>query len=212
MVDIQQSAWGQVANHVNFTLKPDLELFASQVPLDGSILDYGCGYGRICNDLHTHGYRKVLGIDTSAEMIARGSLTYPHLSLLHTSDYLIPFQANHFDGVIVCAVLTCIPWPSHRRTVIDEIARVLKPGGAAYIIEFHLSESVDYDTEGTFLSSLGIRMKHFSKRELEDELSSLNLINLTIRHAESLAGAKTRAIHCCVTKPTLQSSGTVDLP
>lgn len=199
-IDSQQSIWNQVANSVNFTLKPDLELFASQVPLDGSILDYGCGYGRVCNDLHTHGYKKVLGIDTSAEMIARGSLTYPHISLLHVSDYLIPFQANHFDGVIVCAVLTCISQRSHRRKVIEEIARVLKPGGIAYFLEFHISESVDYDVDGTFFSSLGIRMKHFTNREIEDELSSLDLINLTVRPAETLAGEKTHAIHCCATK------------
>jgi len=200
MVDTQQSAWGQVASDVNFTLTPDLDLFASRVPCDGTVLDYGCGYGRICNDLHAHGYRNVLGIDTSAEMIARGRLMYPHISLLNTPDYLIPFQANHFDGVIVCAVLTCIARFSQRRAVIDEIARVLKPGGTAYILEFHISEFVDYDGDGTFPSSLGVRMKHFLKQELEDELSSLKLINSVVMPAETLTGAKAHAIHCLVLK------------
>ena len=201
MVDSQHSLWDQVASSVNFTLTPDLELFTKQVPLDGEILDYGCGYGRVCNDLHIRGYKKALGIDTSAEMIARGSLTYQQIPLRHVSDYLIPFQANHFDGVIVCAVLTCIPLQSHRSAVIEEVARVLKRGGIAYFIEFHISESVDYDVDGTFLSGLGIRMKHFTNKELEVELSSLNVTSLAVRPAETLAGEKAHAIHCCVTKP-----------
>ena len=200
MVDTQQHAWAQVANHVDFTLKPDIELFASRVPCDGTILDYGCGYGRICNDLYDHGYKKTVGIDTSAEMIARGRRTYPHLSLREISDHFIPYPADHFDGIVVCAVLTCIPASSQRRAVIHEIARALKPNGTAYILEFHITEFVDYDGEGTFLSSQGVRMKHFSKRGLKDELSSLDLINTTVKPAETLAGAKTHAIHCLATK------------
>ncbi len=43
-------------------------------------------------------------------------------------------------------------------------------------------------------------MKHFAKMELEDELSSLNLISTAVTPAETLAGANIHAIHCLATK------------
>ena len=73
MRHVQKDIWDSVAKSVNFTLNIDLQEFRNHVPLNSTILDFGCGYGRVTNKLFNLGYESVVGIDTLFEMIARGN-------------------------------------------------------------------------------------------------------------------------------------------
>jgi ubiquinone/menaquinone biosynthesis C-methylase UbiE len=200
LVNTQSNAWNDIAEQVNFTVNPNLDLFEKYVHPRSTVLDYGCGYGRIANGLRQRGFTNVLGVDTSGEMIRRGVMSFPQVKLKHITDFRIPTPDGHFDGVVVSAVLTCIASTAERQVVIDELMRVLKPAGIAYFVEFHASEFNKYEPDGTFVSGLGVKMKHFTRLELEGEISAFRLIHSEIQSATTIDGHETRAIHCFATK------------
>ena len=67
----QADYWNRVADAKTFAHPLDDELLAL-APRDPRILDLGCGYGRTLAHLRERGFERLVGIDTSAGMIARG--------------------------------------------------------------------------------------------------------------------------------------------
>ncbi len=107
------------------------ELFLEQETL----LDLGCGAGRICLGLWELGYQHLLGVDYSPEMIGEAR------RLANRLEYGIAFRKGDatglelddgaFDGVIFgFNGLMQIPGRERRRGALAEIHRVLRPGGA----------------------------------------------------------------------------------
>jgi len=99
-----------------------------------SILELGCGAGRIAIGLYELGYRHVLATDYSRPMVNRA------LELTKRLEYRIPcrvcdatrleFEDNIFDGVIFgFNGLMQIPQAAQREQALSEILRVLRPGG-----------------------------------------------------------------------------------
>ena len=98
------------------------------------ILDIGCGAGRTTIALHRLGYRRVQGMDLSRGMIERA------ISLSQRAGYPIPFEAGDavslryanesFDGALFTAQgFMCIPGRDNRVRALEEVGRVLRPGG-----------------------------------------------------------------------------------
>lgn len=136
----QNDYWDAVADKKGFTTPFQMELFRQYVAPESSILDVGCGYGRTLSELYNQGYTDLCGVDFSAPMIRRGRERYPHLSLCHHPDAELPFPDNHFDAVILLAVLTCIADDAAQTFLLKELRRVLKPGGVLYINDFLLNQ------------------------------------------------------------------------
>ena len=87
------------------------------------ILDVGCGPGWYAEAMRKHG-ATVLGIDGDMEVLTRAQ---PPISGLMLGDAtLMAFPDNSFDGVFCSNMLEHTSSPS---MVVDEIIRVLKPGG-----------------------------------------------------------------------------------
>lgn len=106
-------------------------------PPFGSLLDFGCGVGRLSLAWSRH-CAKVTGVDISSGMleqarkIASGT---PHLQFVHnTADNLAIFDANSFDIVFSHICLQHIP-PAICQNYLREFARVCRPGG---IVAFQL--------------------------------------------------------------------------
>ncbi len=98
-----------------------------------SILELGCGAGRIAFGLHELGYVNVLATDYSREMIRRAR----HMARL--LEYPIPMQVcdatrlKFEDGIFDGAVfgfngLMQIPGAANREKALREIFRVIRPG------------------------------------------------------------------------------------
>ncbi len=98
-----------------------------------SLLELGCGAGRIAIGLWELNYRHVLGTDYCPEMVAEAR------RINQVLEYGVPFQqadATHlpfddeqFDGAIFgFNGLMQIPGRSNRQRAMFEIARVIKPG------------------------------------------------------------------------------------
>lgn len=98
----------------------------SLVPLDATtILDVGCGMGRLTAKLTTQN-RKVVGIDLSAEMIARaGENARDGLSFICADFLTHDFGSQEFECVITAAALHHVPMDA----AFSRLLQVLAPHG-----------------------------------------------------------------------------------
>lgn len=89
----------------------------------GRLMDLGCGIG---HSYHLLAPRETVGVDISAEALrdqARETVIADMRSL--------PFDDDHFDSVLSVQSLEHVPDPER---AVEQIARVLKPGGTAMIV------------------------------------------------------------------------------
>lgn len=98
-----------------------------------TILDIGCGTGRTTIPLYNLGY-KVLGIDLVPEMITNAKKIAQEKNLDVNYDVgdatKLKYPDNSFDNVIFSTNgFGQIPGREKRRKAIEEIYRILKPGG-----------------------------------------------------------------------------------
>lgn len=185
---MQIEAWDSVAKEVDFNLEIDTPEFMHLVPKDTSILDYGCGYGRTCEILNSLGYSNILGIDSSPEMIRRGNLKHPHLSLLQTQDTTLQYPDGNFGAIVLCAVLTCIPEHHAMKNVLAEIERLLKPGGILHMVEFCNKTRI------TFESKIGITMHHQQPSELRSLVSAFTELKFEVIKTQTMGGKNAKAV------------------
>ncbi len=183
------SDWDCVAELVNFNLPISSAAFIATVPFESNILDFGCGYGRITQEISELGYSKIIGIDSSQEMINRGLSDYPKLDLRHLPTEALPFANDEFDAIVLCAVLTCIPNQNARNNVLSELNRVLKPQGIIYLAEFCSEQSI------RFISSTGVPMWHSTKKELEGLLEDFSIVCSTQSHCPTMSGQHSKVSH-----------------
>jgi ubiquinone/menaquinone biosynthesis C-methylase UbiE len=98
----------------------------------GVLLDWGCGWGQV-SDLLVHYGISVKSFDYAADR-QEGSQPleqYPHISAFISNDpRRLPYADGEFDAVLSCGVLEHVEDPD---ASLEEIRRVLKPGGTFYI-------------------------------------------------------------------------------
>jgi len=185
---MQIEAWNSVAQKVDFNLEIDTPEFKRIVPRDTTILDYGCGYGRTPEALSASGYGSIVGVDSSAEMIQRGNLEYPHLSLRQSDNIELKYPDGHFGAIILCAVLTCVPEYQAKLRILTEINRLLGHGGILHMVEF-CSE-----TEKTFESDFGVVMNHQQPNKLKSLVGIFTELKFEIIPVQTMAGNKAKAV------------------
>lgn len=178
----QRAYWDSVSEKKTFTTPFQKEMFMEYVPKDARILDVGCGYGRTLDELHQLGYCNLLGLDFSAGMIRRGQAAYPYLDLRVKEGENIDLPDESVDAVILFAVLTCIIKDEGQRALIDEIKRVLRPGGVLYVNDFLLNDdernlrryrqfAEEYGCYGVFRLLEGAEVRHHNRGWIESLLS-----------------------------------------
>jgi ubiquinone/menaquinone biosynthesis C-methylase UbiE len=108
-------------------LKWTKDLLPSELP---TILDWGCGTGRIVQHLHRHHpYLLLYGADINKEMIAWNhqnikDVYFSHISLNAPTAY----PNNYFDMIYGISVFTHIPSIKQKEWV-EEMYRIIKPSG-----------------------------------------------------------------------------------
>jgi len=176
MIMDQKAYWDKAAVKKEFTTPFQMDIFKPHVSKESVILDVGCGYGRTLNELYQEGFKKISGIDFSQKMIERGNCLYPYLDLKKCNT-IFPFDNNTFDAVVLVAVLTCSVKDETQNRIVDEIERVLKPGGRLYINDFLInrdSRNIDrynefkeaYGTYGVFELDEGAQLRHHTTDHL----------------------------------------------
>lgn len=167
----QKAYWDKVAGYKNFTTPIFIELLKKYLELDSSILDFGCGQGRILQQLKNEGFRKLYGVDISGKMIEIADKNLPRADLKVNIEVSIPYNDSSFDCVIVAAVLTCVIGSDDQRKLLAEFKRILKPKGIVYINDFLINNDrrnisryekykKKYGIYGVFEIEEGVAMRH----------------------------------------------------
>lgn len=101
---------------------------ALQLKPGARVLDLACGTGDFCRELSKAGYRPV-GVDFAYRMLAEARTTAP---LVQADILALPFAPASADGVTCGFALRNVV---DLRALFDELARVVRPGGAIALLE-----------------------------------------------------------------------------
>ncbi|MBD2692271.1 class I SAM-dependent methyltransferase [Anabaena catenula] len=113
-----------------------------QLPLQGltlhsdtQILDLCCGSGQATQFL-VNSSQNVTGLDASPLSLQRARKNVPNATYLEAFAEDMPFADNLFDVVHTSAALHEMH-PEQLRKIIQQVYRVLKPGGVFTLVDFH---------------------------------------------------------------------------
>lgn len=95
------------------------------------VLDVGCASGWLLSEVAKN-YPKAqcTGIDVYKKALDYGSKNYKNLKLIEADAHKLPFSEKSFDLIICTEVLEHVQDP---KGVLQEIKRVLKPGGVVIV-------------------------------------------------------------------------------
>lgn len=120
---------GQLAGQAAWFEERFAHLFPDQ-HMGQRVLDFGCGSGCYSVNMNRH-FDLYYGVDTSVKAIEIARRYFGHPNNLFSVievDKPLPFADGFFDCVLTVTVLQHQP-PKRRQFYVNEIKRVLKPGG-----------------------------------------------------------------------------------
>ena len=140
-------------------------------------LDVGCGEGRFCRMLKTHGV-DVTGVDPTPALIAAARARDADGAYLEAVAERLPFGDEAFDLVVSYLSLIDIP---DIQAAIPEMARVLNPGGALLIANLNSFNTACADI-GWVRGSAGQRLyypidNYLQQRSMWIEYRGIRIVN-----------------------------------
>jgi len=91
-----------------------------------SIVEFGCGMGKLCNWLSGKGYRNIKGFDISSVAIATGKARFPHLDLSCADVNAISIPEGSIDVCLSFDFIEHLPDPASH---FSAVRQMLKPHG-----------------------------------------------------------------------------------
>lgn len=112
-----------------------LERLYDRLPAPARVLDAGCGQGDpVLRRLNGDPAVETIGLDFSREQLRFASEAAPDVSLVRGDMTSLPVADGAFDAVTAFHSLIHVPEADHR-AVVDQFARVLRPGGLLLLTE-----------------------------------------------------------------------------
>jgi len=102
---------------------------------DTQVLDLCCGSGQVTQILAQYS-QAVIGLDASPLSLQRARRNVPQADYVEALAEAMPFPDNHFELVHTSMALHEMQ-PDQRQQIIQEVYRVLKPGGKLALVDFH---------------------------------------------------------------------------
>jgi tRNA (cmo5U34)-methyltransferase len=173
---------------------PQLSLGVDPVQLD-RVLDVGCSNGIALRNLdrfateHGHDIGYLCGIDVSEPMLAKAreqSLDkFDYMNLDLRSHF--PFTEALFDVVLCVLTLQFTP-VAHRQRIMDEINRVLRPGGRCILVEKVEARNQDLNHEMISIYHDHKRDMGYTDEQIERKRLSLEgvMVPLTAQWNENI--------------------------
>jgi len=111
-------------------LRAEIDHALTKIRPGATVLELGCGYGRILAGLAGRAWR-IIGIDTSRASLAAGRenlVSFSNYALIQADAIRLPFPDRSF-GVVVCLQNGISAFHVDPERLIEESVRVTKPGG-----------------------------------------------------------------------------------
>ncbi|MFH1366834.1 MAG: methyltransferase domain-containing protein [Patescibacteria group bacterium] len=127
----------QYFSETRFHLWSDFKDFGRYFKDGDTVLDAGCGNGRlseIFEKIKVH----YIGIDSSEKLVAAARVKYPERKFAAADILDLPFTENEFDVVFLIAVFQHVPSREFRLKALENLYRVLKPGGYLIMTNWNL--------------------------------------------------------------------------
>ncbi len=130
-----------------------------------TISDLGCGTGELFECLSENHYKKLIGIDSSPDMLDQARIRLankPRIELRLGEVEHLPMKNEEIDTAAMAMVLHHVSQP---RLPIAEVFRVMKPGGSFILSDFqkHDNESIKAIIGGSWLG--------FEKKQIKSWLT-----------------------------------------
>ena len=152
-----------------------LTRFAALLPAGGRVLDVGCAAGRDSQWFVQNGF-EVVGIDIAPTFIVMARRHVPEAIFHEMGVEDLTFADESFDGVWCSCVLIHLSKESVREAV-QQMLRVLKPGGVLYIlVEAGGGEGIEADPRYGGSEKYS---SYYNEDELRSILDGAALISLT---------------------------------
>ncbi len=207
----QVDFWDRAADSKTFTHPLNLAPLAEFLAPDATLLDYGCGQGRLCGQLKLAGYSNLSGVDFSPAMIAKARHSFPDIAFEVLNESGLPIPASTVDCVLLFAVLTCIPDDSAQLAVVEELERVLKPGGILYLsdyllqsdarnIERYARNASNVGAYGTFVTDDGAFVRHHSGEWIAELFAGFQQIESHHVEIATMNGHRSSCFQCVLRK------------
>lgn len=113
------------------------EWFPEKINQNLKILDFGCGDGLMTEYIKRYFmYSKIYGADISQKSIIQARESFRGIDFSVIDGSYLPFEEREFDLVVAAGVFHHIQ-PIDQKPWVEEIHRVLKPGGTIVIFELN---------------------------------------------------------------------------
>ncbi|MBV1855499.1 class I SAM-dependent methyltransferase [Catellatospora tritici] len=183
------------------------------VPREARVLDFGCGYGRVMNELAGQGFTDLTGVDVSESAVRRGLAASAGLDLrVIAPGAALPFPDGSYDMVLLFAILTCVPSDAAQEALVAELIRVLAPGGLLYVSDVSLQDDdrnrARYAAHaatsplpyGTFVTDDGGVCRHHEPARLRTLLSECDLLREETVLVTTMNGNSSQALQLLARK------------
>lgn len=212
MVMLAQEYWNEIGVNKDFEDPVYVDKLARFLSSNSQIIEYGCGYGRMINILKSKGYKNLTGFDFAKGMIIRGRKENPDFDLrLLEKSGTIPCGNESIDAVVMSTVLCCMTDTEEKKSLIEEILRVLRPRGVLYITDFLLCDHPSYEAKytrgmreygkwGTYRTSEDLVVCHYSSQEILSLLSPLDIQWFEQFDFKTMNQNPARTFHCIARK------------
>ena len=141
--DLIADWYARDANRGTWAGVPEVTSLAESIPPGARVLDIGCGQGKpLTNVLLDRGCR-VVGLDSSANMLALFHRHFPTVPVVRGQIETANFASESFDAAHMWGVMFHLTL-DRQRVAIAEIARVLRPGAPLLFTSGDLDEHDDH--------------------------------------------------------------------
>ncbi|MDO9373625.1 MAG: class I SAM-dependent methyltransferase [Bacteroidota bacterium] len=210
-IDNQHEYWDRVAQEKTFSHPVNTDLLNKYISPGASIVDFGCGYGRVIHELQRADYQHIKGFDTSMQLVQRGKAQGLPLHHIPTPAD-IPVGNNSVDCILLFAVLTCIPSNKGQAELLYLLNSKLKPGGILYISDYYLQQNEAAKKRYTYFNSAkdnfgvfslpeGVMFRHHTKGWIKTLLKSFELKEQHIIPIKTMNGNTAEAFQLIAQKP-----------